>query len=65
MYAGTVYIGVPVVLPELNFTLNGAYTVNDAWEFYTYPYNQSLILNEPSVFRLYPTDLTLDITGGI
>lgn len=65
VYAGTVYIGVPVVLPELNFTLNGAYTVNDAWEFYTYPYNQSLILNEPSVFRLYPTDLTLDITGGI
>lgn len=65
IYAGTHTIGTLINLPEIEFTVNPqSYLVGDSWEFYTYPYNDSIQLEEPSVFALYNTNIQINSTGG-
>ncbi len=65
-YAGTYLVGQLVSLAEIQFTVNaGVYVTGDSWEFYTYPNNESIILQEPSVCVLYDANLTLNMTGGV
>jgi len=59
-------VGALVSLTELDFTVNaGAYSTNDKWTFKTYKYNDSLILNEPSLPVSLSGDITINATGGI
>lgn len=59
-------VGSLVSLTELDFTVNaGAYVANDKWSFKTYKYNDSLILNEPSLPVSLSGDITINASGGI
>jgi hypothetical protein len=48
----------------VKFTLQGTYTANDTWEFHTYPFYGTLILDEPSVAVTLPEDIEINVTGG-
>lgn len=66
VFVGNFTVGVAVVQPEITFTVNaGTYSTNDDWEFYTYPYNGTLTLVEPSLPVSLAGDITLIGSGGI
>lgn len=65
-YAGTYQLEQLVNKPEISFTLlDAGYAAGDSWEFYTYPYNDSFAVSEPSVAVLYDSAVTLNMTGGV
>lgn len=65
-YMGTFAVGVALSFPELDMTvLPAAYAGNEVYEFWTYPYNESVALTEMSVPVSAPADITLNLTGGI
>jgi hypothetical protein len=47
------------------FTVNGNHVAGDQYSFYTYPYNQSIYLQEPSIPAIQLSDLTINVTGGV
>ena len=60
-YNGTYQIGTEINLPEIKMTINaGTYVAGDSWQFVTYPYNASVVLQEPSVAVLLDSNLTLN-----
>ena len=65
-YYGTHLLNEEINLPEIKFTLlNGSYIAGDTWQFVTYAYNDSVVLQEPSVLRLTDVNLTLNMFGGV
>lgn len=65
-YVGTYTVGVAVVLPEIVFTVNsGVYILGNGWEFITYDYYGSIILQEPSLPISDVVDITINPFGGI
>lgn len=65
-YVGTYSTGVLISMPEIDFTINaGGYVNGDSWEFYTYPYNGTLDLTEPSLPVTTAGDITLNVSGGL
>lgn len=70
LYRGTDFVGsfmvdILVSLPEINFTVNGVQTSGHNFEFYTYAYNKSVFLAEPSIPFSDVTMLTVNVTGGV
>lgn len=66
LYAGTYHIDEQVSLPEVQFkVLSGIYEAGNTWQFVTYPFNQSIISQEPSIVALSDANLKLNINGGI
>lgn len=70
LFRGTDFVGVfavdvQVVQPEIIFTVNGNHVAGDQYSFYTYPYNQSIFLQEPSIPAIQISDLTINVTGGV
>lgn len=64
-FAGVFNVNTLVSQPEISFTVNGNHAGGDNYEFYTYPYNQSIYLAEPSIPATQLTDLTINVTGGV
>lgn len=65
-FVGNFTVGVLVVQTEIQFTiLAGTYAANDRWEFYTYPYFGTLVLQEPSIPVSLAGDITINATGGL
>ena len=65
-YVGTFAVGVLVSMTELNFTVNaGTYANGDTFEFYTYKYSGTLVLEEQSIPVASPTDIIITSFGGI
>lgn len=58
-------VDVLVTQAEVSFTVNGNHLAGDYYEFYTYPYNQSVYLQEPSIIGVDAGDLTINVTGGV
>ena len=54
-----------IQLPEIDFTINGNYTIGHDYEFWTYPYNKSVTLSEPSIPTTDISLLTISVTGGV
>lgn len=70
LYRGTEFVtnssvDVLIVLTELNLMVNGNHQSGDDYEFWTYPYNQSIILQEPSIPAILESNLTITVTGGV
>lgn len=65
-FMGNIPTGVLVAFPEVQFTVNAVgYAGGERYEFYTYPYNDSVVLTEKSIPFSEVTDITLNLTGGI
>ena len=65
-YIGTFAVGTLVTQPEVQFTVNTyAYSIGDAWRFYTYPYFGTLVLVEQSIPATDPSLITLNMSGGL
>ena len=65
-FINTFSTGFQVNLPEILFTINGTYDVNDEYDFVTYPYNERMIeLDEPSIPVAILSSLDITVTGGI
>lgn len=59
-------IGSSVIQPEVNFTVNaGAYSVGNQWEFVTYKYDGSLVLEEPSIPISLNANININTIGGL
>jgi hypothetical protein len=70
LYKGTDFVGnfsvnVAVVQTEITFTINGNHLAGDDYRFYTYAYNQSVYLAEPSIPGTQISDLTISVSGGV
>jgi uncharacterized phage protein gp47/JayE len=70
LYKGTDFVNTFLVnnlvsQTEITFTINGNHQAGDDYKFYTYPYNQSVDLAEPSIPGTEVSDLTINVTGGI
>lgn len=64
-FVGTFNVNVLVSQTEITFTVNGNHQAGDNYEFYTYPYNQSVFLSEPSIPATQIGLLTINVTGGV
>jgi hypothetical protein len=64
-YLGEFEVGSQVTQPELNFTINQNYTSGLSWEFYSYPFFGTILLQEPSIPVSYDEDIELVVTGGL
>jgi uncharacterized phage protein gp47/JayE len=67
-FVGTFSVDTLVSLVELTFTVNGNHVSGNEYEFYTYPYNQSVRLSssaEPSIVSVSLPNLTINVTGGV
>lgn len=65
-FAGVFNVGSLVTQTELTFTVgSGSYVINDSYEFVTYPYFGTVVLQEPSLPVAVDSDLTLIVTGGV
>lgn len=66
LFVGTYNVGDALVFDEISFTINaGAYLLGQQWEFYTYPYYGTIVLQEPSILISLLGDVTVNVTGGI
>lgn len=65
-FLGQFPIGSALTFTEVDFTIqsSASYLLGQSWEFKTYPYNQSLLVDEPSIPILYSNNLQLNLTGG-
>lgn len=54
-----------VTQTEISFTVIGTYTTSNDYEFWTYPYNKSVVLSEPSIPTTDISLLTINVTGGV
>lgn len=64
-FVGSYSVDVDVIQTEVKFKVIGNHLAGDNYEFYTYPYNQSIILQEPSIVSIDASDLTINVTGGV
>ncbi len=64
-FQGTFLVDNPVVFDEINFTINGNHAAGDNYEFYTYGYNASVFLAEPSIPATQIANLTVNVSGGV
>jgi uncharacterized phage protein gp47/JayE len=65
-FIGNYSIGNSVSLSDISFSIYGSYTINDEYEFYSYPYdNRKIELSEPSVPVTNAGALSLTVSGGI
>lgn len=64
-FQGTFNVNVLVSMPEIQFTVNGLHVGGDNYEFYTYAYNKSVTLAEPSIPSTSLSKLTISVTGGV
>lgn len=64
-FIGTYAVNVLITQTEIEFTVVGAHVSGDDYEFYTYPYNQSIRLSEPSILSIDVADLTITVSGGV
>lgn len=64
---GNADVGQVISQNEIHFTIlpSTEYALGKTWEFYTYPYNQNLLVKEPSIPLAYAADVLLDSEGGI
>lgn len=70
LFKGTDFIGnfnvdTLVTQTEVSFTVNGNHAAGDNYEFYSYPYNQSVFLSEPSIISVALPNLTISVSGGV
>lgn len=66
IYIGTFAVDTEVSRTEIVFNVIGSHSVNDKFEFYTYPYNSNRIdLVEPSIGVANLSSLNINVTGGI
>lgn len=65
-FAGVFTVGATVNQTELTFNVgSGSYVINDSYEFVTYPYFGTVVLQEPSLPVAISADLTILVTGGL
>lgn len=64
-FMGSFSSGQLVEFDEIRFTVQGSYSIDDSFEFFTYPYNQSITLAEPSIPVTYAQYVTLNVQNGI
>lgn len=64
-FVGTFNVNVLVSQTEIVFTIVGNHQAGDNYEFYTYPYNQSVFLSEPSIPATQIGLLTINVSGGV
>jgi len=64
-FVGTFLVGVQVSEPEIQFTINSNTDAGDDFEFFTYPYNQSINVTEPSIPVTDSSNLFLTVSGGV
>lgn len=65
-FFGNYAVGVLVTTSEIAFTVVSAgYITGDAWNFKTYKYNGTIVLEEPSLPIFLESDLEITIKGGI
>lgn len=64
-YLGQYAVGQTVDHEEITFTINSDYTSGASWEFFTYPYYGTVILQEPSIPVIYAEDVELTVIGGL
>lgn len=65
-FVGIFTVGIAVNLPEIIFTINaGTYVFGNQWEFLTYDYYGSLVLQEPSLPIALSGDITINSIGGL
>jgi hypothetical protein len=61
MYIGTFAVSVPVILSEVTLKVDaGGYVIGDSWEFVTYPYYGTLVLDEPAIPVILLSDITIE-----
>lgn len=65
VFVNTFNVDVEVTQTEIVFTVNGNHTFGDDFEFYTYPYNASVDLVEPSIPATNIGSLTINVSGGV
>jgi hypothetical protein len=64
-FMGQFTIGNQVTFPEMVFTiLPDVYVVGDSWEFYSYKYSGSIVLEEQSIPATSAEYITINVTGG-
>jgi hypothetical protein len=65
-YKGAYNTGTLYQVNEIEFNITAAsYVLNDAWEFYTYPYSGTVVLAENSLPVSLTSDIDLVVTGGV
>ncbi len=64
-FINTFNVDTLITTTEISFTINGDHLAGDNYEFYTYPYNQSIYLEEASIPVINLEDLTVTVTGGL
>lgn len=64
-FEGVFLVDNLVVMDEIEFTINGTHEPGDQYVFYTYAYNQSVFLAEPSIPSTSIGNMTVTVTGGV
>src|SRR6478609_7521547 len=66
-FLGTYAFDADIAFAEIAFNVESSdtYFDGDTWEFVTYKYNDSIVLDEPSVPVSEVEDIILNVTGGI
>lgn len=66
-YLGSFTVGQVVEFPELTMQLSADedYISGQSWEFVTYPYYGTIVLNEPSLPVALEADIDVTVTGGL
>lgn len=64
-YLGQFTVGQLVDLPELAFTITENQADGQSWDFYTYGYFGTIILQEPSLPVAYAEDIEIIVKGGL
>lgn len=64
-FQGSFAVDTLVSMTEIQFTVIGNHAGGDNYEFYTYPYNQSVFLSEPSIPSTSLPKLVINVSGGV
>lgn len=69
VFVGNFNVGVSVIQPEIEFTINSNYNSGSAWEFYSYEYlgdrNGLYQLQESEIFQINNNFISLTSIGGV
>jgi hypothetical protein len=64
-FMGQFTIGNQVIFPEVVFTVvDDVYVVGDSWEFFSYKYSGSIVLEEQSIPATGAEYITINVSGG-
>lgn len=64
-FMGSFPVDTDIIETEINFHVTGNHVAGDNYQFYTYAYNNSVLIMEPSIAATELGNLTINVSGGV